>query len=933
MGAVYEAWDKELGVAVALKVIRPETAGDPQSTFELERRFKRELLLARQVTHRNVVRIHDLGEIDGIRYITMALVEGTDLRSRLRVDVKLAVPQALAIARQIAAGLQAAHEAGIVHRDLKPANVMLGPEGRALIMDFGLARYSGPIAGPRSASAITGEAPTAPPAAQRAGADATTPALLAPTSIQGLVGTLEYMAPEQARGGPIDARADIFAFGVILQEMLLGLRPTGGDISRVEAMWLRISQPPASLRDVDPGIPPSVDAIVVRCQQFDPANRYQTMTELSAALDALDADGKPRPKSRRLNPLGVAAAVVAVAAVAAGGTWWLTRPTVATPRPKMQLLMASFTNSTSEAGLETTIEQALSLSLEGASFITTFPRRDALRLAKEQFSSGGLDESTARLIAVREGVDAVIGGTVEARGGGYRLQVHALDPQGQPMARQVADAKGKADLLDAVTRVASRLRDDFGDTTPASVRQKDIETFTTASLEAVKEYARAQELASLVNNEEAIRHYQAALTHDATFGRAYSGWAVAAYNLGRTGEAGEAYVKALALLDRMTEREKLRTLGAYYLQITGSYDKAIENYSELVARYPFDPAGHSNLAIAYFGNLDFRRAMEEGRAAIQLNPRDVRHQTNFALFAMYAGEFETAVAEARKVIAANPASHNAYLTIAIAAMQAGDLDLARTTYGQMAEAGPIGASLSAHGLGDLAMFSGLDTDAAGPLRQGIAEDEKARRTVRALAKQIALAEAMANLGQRADAKALALAIVKNSGADSARVPAARVLARAGEAAEAARIADELAAGRQPQTRAYGRILQAEQALARRDSTQAIQLLGDARKSADLWLGRFLLGVSLVEAGAYAEAVSELELAWKRRGEATALFLDDRPTLRYLPPLRYWLGRAHEGLNAPTVARAHYEGFLALRPAASKDPLAADARKRLALLSR
>src|SRR5262245_3172074 len=140
MGAVYQAWDQELGVAVALKVIRPEATADPAAAADMERRFKRELLLARQVTHTNVVRIHDLGELKGIKYISMPYVEGEDLSTRLKRETKLAVKDALGVARQMGAGLEAAHQAGVVHRDLKPANIMIGADGHVLIMDFGIAR-------------------------------------------------------------------------------------------------------------------------------------------------------------------------------------------------------------------------------------------------------------------------------------------------------------------------------------------------------------------------------------------------------------------------------------------------------------------------------------------------------------------------------------------------------------------------------------------------------------------------------------------------------------------------------------------------------------------------------------------------------------------------------------------------------------------------
>ena len=192
MAAVYQAWDESLTSAVALKLIRIDPSMEAADIRQLEERFKRELKLARQVTHPNVVRIHDLGEVDGTLYLTMACVQGADLATGLRQG-RLPIARALSLARQIASGLAAAHHAGVVHRDSKPANILVDADDHALLTDFGIAR---------STSAAT--------------------VYTMPGSI---LGTLDYMAPEQARGEPADERTDIYAFGLILYEMLAGGRP------------------------------------------------------------------------------------------------------------------------------------------------------------------------------------------------------------------------------------------------------------------------------------------------------------------------------------------------------------------------------------------------------------------------------------------------------------------------------------------------------------------------------------------------------------------------------------------------------------------------------------------------------------------------------------------------------------------------------------
>ena len=254
------------------------------------------MLLARQVTHKNVVRIHDLGEIDGITYITMPYVQGSDLASIIRREGRMPVDRVLAIAKQIGAGLAAAHDAGVIHRDLKPANIMIDADDSALIMDFGIARSA---AGGMTMTVGAG------------------------------VGTIEYMAPEQARGEAVDQRADIYAFGLIVNDMLLGRRQSGESTAVAELM-ARIQQAPQSVRSIDPTIPAWLDALVTRCLAPSPAARYERIKEVLAELEAGDHGGRTTAipviaQTAATSPLPVDVPAPAARPERRAGSSWLRR--------------------------------------------------------------------------------------------------------------------------------------------------------------------------------------------------------------------------------------------------------------------------------------------------------------------------------------------------------------------------------------------------------------------------------------------------------------------------------------------------------------------------------------------------------------------------------------------------------------------------------
>jgi tetratricopeptide (TPR) repeat protein len=902
MGAVYQVWDESLGIAVALKIIRPGSSTSPDETRQLEARFRRELLLARQVTHPNVVRIHDLGEFGDTKYLTMAYVDGTDLATVLRREGRLPVPRALAIMKQITGGLSAAHAAGVIHRDLKPANVMLDTNGRALLTDFGIAR-----------SVETATLHTMPGS---------------------VVGTLEYMAPEQARGEAADPRSDVYSLGLILYELLAGGRPQTTTSGVLADLISRLEKGPPPLEAVAPDVPPPLRRIVARCLDSNPDARYASATELLRELEKLTPDGRLpiAVVSRRPRAGVLAAAVLVVVLLIGGAAWWVAalRPaaTPASPRDPVSVLIADFENRAGDPLFEGALEQALAIGIEGAPFVANYPRRDAARLARTLRADSPLDAATAQLVAVREEIGVVLAGSITRQGEGYDLQVRALRPAtAAPFVTVTARAATKKDVLAAVDRLATDVRTALGDTPPPS--GSGAESFSASSLDAVREYTIAQELSTDRKNDEAIEHYKAAIGHDPQFGRAYAGWAVSAFDLGRRAEAEGLWTRALSLMDRMSEREKYRTLGAYYIGVVRNYDQAIEAYRQLVERYPADRAGHNNLALAYFYTRDFAKAFEYGRRAIQVYPQSLKFRNNFALYAMYAGDFRTAAENAQQVLAEDSSYDAAYLPLAMAAFHDESPDAARAVYEKARASGAGGASLAAIGLADIALYQGRVTDAVATLEAAIPADRQARNTHGETSKTVALAEARAATAGPAEGARLIAPLAAASSDESVLVPAAQLFAAARQDARALALARRLDERSQPVPRAYARIIAGEIALRQRRYSEAITEFSAAAKAADLWLARFGLGVAYVESGRFAEAFSELDRCTKRLGEATSLFFDDIPTYRYSAVLPYWLGRAQQGLGM-TGASASFERFLQIR-AAPADPLVVDARQRLARL--
>lgn len=934
MGAVYKARDMEVDRVVALKVIRPEYANRP----EILARFKQELVLARQITHRNVIRIFDLGQADGIRFITMEYVEGQELYSLLRSAEPPGLERKVRIAREICKALESAHEQGVVHRDLKPQNIMVENNGRVLVMDFGIAR-----------------------SVEDTGL----------TSTGALIGTPAFMSPEQAKGEKLDTRSDLFSFGVIFYEMLTGRAAYQAETA-VGLLLKRIQERPAPPIELNQDIPQALSDIVLKCLVVDREQRYQTAAEIirdlegwlgdpaafrtelslraptvissTGAMPTMVSPTMVAPTEHRaglsqqdhpmVTPeirmmaeshakkyIGISVAAVAlILAGVYGVDRYLNRP--AAPVAPMTVMIADFNNHTGDPVFSGTLESTLKLAMEGASFINAYDRARVRDLGLQPIS-GTLDEAAALKIAVGEGLNVVVSGSLDKSGSGYQLSLRAIQAvTGKVINTAEESASGKDQVLFALSKAAAKVRRSLGDATSESEQRFSMETLSAGSLEAVHEYSVALDALSSGKDEEAQKHFSQAADLDMNFGLAYAGMASASHNLGRQQDA-EKYIKeAISHIDHMTERERFRTRAFLYL-LVGDDQKCVDEYATLLTRYPADTGAHNNEAFCLTRLRKMPEALEQMRRTVAILPNRATYHANLSLYSSYGGDFPTAATEAARVLQLNPSYFLGFEAQAFADLGQDQLTDAAAAYQKLDKLRPWDA---VSGFADLAVYEGRFNNAVSLLEKGAAADRAAQRPDNA-ADKFALLAYTQLLRQQ---KGPALEAVKNalelSKAVKTRFVAGQVYAALGESAKAGELASGLASELQIEPQAYAKLIQGEVLLKSGNARDAVSVFTDANRLLDTWMGRFDLGRAYLDSGAFTEADSEFDRCIRREGEVLSLFLDEVPTYGYFPPVYYYQGRVREGMK--TGFAESYRKYLSIRGKAGEDPLLPEVRRRI-----
>jgi serine/threonine-protein kinase len=645
MGAVYKAYDRDLDRTIAIKLLQPGLMANPDAL----QRFKQELLLASKISHRNILRIHDLGDVDGVKFISMAFVDGEDLHALLKKRGRLPMERAIHIARQLADALHAAHSEGVAHRDLKPHNILIDSTDQIYVSDFGLAKSLD--------SAVSGM-----------------------THAGQVLGTPRYMAPEQVEGKGADHRSDLYAYGLILYEMLTGDTPFGAQ-STIQMMYQRVKEKPKNPKTLNPEIPDYLARIVMRCLEREPFRRYQSAHEILADLDAQKATSASHtvqislavPTTKRGWLLGSAALLVVLALLALAippvRYWIFGRPPevsgpVAGIPPLAQgkyiavLPFRVLGDEKSLAYIGEGMSEALSAKL--------FQLKGIHVTSASPSDVEGRRDSITK-IARSLGANLIVDGVVQGAGDRIRVIVNLNDAAAgrRLWSREFSgvpqDVLSLEDQIHGEMLSALELKPGADELARSTARPTDNIAAYDFYLKG-RNALRGQQ--DVKNVEAAVKFFESALEKDPQFAIAYTGLADASLRMYNDKKDPIWSQRAIAAAERAQQLndklpEVLYSLGSVY-NATGKSSEAIAVLKRAIELAPSSDEGHRRLGDVYRAAGQKAEAVRAYQKAIEANPYFWVNHNALGSALLRAGNSEEAIKSFQKVTQLEPENRVGY---------------------------------------------------------------------------------------------------------------------------------------------------------------------------------------------------------------------------------------------------------------------------------